>query len=400
MKNTYKDSNLRVGIAGLGMAGSSLLPAIQKHPHISVTAACDPDLLVRTKFAQDYGVDVFSTVEQLSDSSKVDVIYIATPSRFHTEHVITAAESKKHIIVEKPIAITIEDAIRAVEVAERNGVKLIVGHSHSFEPAIMTMREIVESGKIGSLRMIHNWYYNDWMYRPRIPEELNTQQGGGVTFRQGSHQFDIIRLIGGGKLRSVRAMTGVWDPARPTEGAHVAFLEFEEGVAATAVYNGYDHFHSTELTFNIGEGGPLRTLPEYGSSRLRIQNISNPQLEIALKRETRYGGANVIKGSDADIQPAFFGLTLVSCEKGDIRQSPDGLWVYGENRKYEISLPKRTGRDNLINELYSAVVEDSVPLHDGKWGLANLEVCMAVLESAKTRSEILLQHQVSIGHRD
>jgi phthalate 4,5-cis-dihydrodiol dehydrogenase len=395
--NSSNNNKLRVGIAGLGMAGSSLLPAIRRHSRVTVTAACDPDLMVTTKFAQDYGVDVFSTLEQLCNSSKVDVIYVATPSKFHTEHVIMAAESKKHIIVEKPIAISMDDGLRMVEIAERNGVHLIVGHSHSFEPPIMKMRDIVESGELGALKMIHNWYYNDWIYRPRIPEELDTQQGGGVTFRQGSHQFDIIRLIGGGKLRSVRAMTGAWDPSRPTEGAHTAFLEFDEGIAATAVYNGYDHFHSSELTFGRGEGGPLRSLPEYGSSRRRIQNISNPQQEIELKSQTRYGGTPI---SDTDIHPSFFGLTLVSCEKGDIRQSPDGLWIYGENKKYEISLPKITGRDILINELYAAVVEGCAPIHDGKWGLANLEVCMAVLESSEKRSEILLQHQVSIGNRD
>src|SRR5438105_864069 len=119
------------------------------------------------------------------------------------------------------------------------------------------MRELVRGGELGPLQMMHTWYYNDWLYRPRLPEELDTALGGGVTFRQGAHQFDILRLLGGGLVRSVRAATGVWDPSRPTEGSHTAFLDFENGVVATAVYNGYDHFHTSELTYGIGAaGGP------------------------------------------------------------------------------------------------------------------------------------------------
>jgi len=93
--------------------------------------------------------------------------------------------------------------------------------------------------------------------------------GGGITFRQGSHQFDIIRMIGGGLVRSVRAMTGVWDENRPTEGGHTVFLEFEDGAAATAVYSGYDRFHTSEITFGVGEHGQPADTSVYGRARKR-----------------------------------------------------------------------------------------------------------------------------------
>src|SRR6266545_4942689 len=142
-----------------------------------------------------------------------------------------------------------------IAAAERSGVQLVVGHSHSFEPPIRKIREIVRRGELGRLRMLHNWYFTDWLYRPRNAEELDTQLGGGVTFRQGSHQFDLLRLIGGGLVRSVRAMTGRGDPERPTEDAHVVYMEFEDGTPASAVYSGADHFQTTELAFGIGEQG-------------------------------------------------------------------------------------------------------------------------------------------------
>src|SRR5215218_5217608 len=114
---------------------------------------------------------------------------------------------------------------------------------------------VVLCGALVRLRMISGWYFNDWLYRPRLPAELDTAMGGGVVFRQGAHHFDITRLIGGGMLRSVRATTGVWDPRRPTEGSYSAFLEFEGGATANLVYSGYDHFQSVELTGGQTEGG-------------------------------------------------------------------------------------------------------------------------------------------------
>jgi phthalate 4,5-cis-dihydrodiol dehydrogenase len=260
------------------------------------------------------------------------------------------------------------------------------------------MREIIKSGELGRVKMIHNWYYNDWLYRPRTPEELDTGLGGGVTYRQGSHQFDIIRYLGGGLVRSVRASTGVWDPDRPTEGSHTVFLDFADGTAATAVYNGYDHFHTTELTFGIGEGGPLVQTDMYAKARRTLKNLGKYGNEAELKNAAGYGGERAKKYDEGPRHHPFFGLTIVSCEKGDIRQSPKGLFVYGEEEKYEVELPLDvTGRDVLISELYDAVVHGVRPLHDGNWAKANLEICIASLRSSRERKEILLSHQVAVS---
>ncbi|WP_240688953.1 Gfo/Idh/MocA family protein [Ammoniphilus sp. YIM 78166] len=389
------DHMLRIGIVGLGNAGSSLLPAISRNPQVKVTAACGRNKERLEKFAADYQAEHYYSVEDLCKSKNVDAVYIASPTELHSEHVKIAAEHQKHILVEKPIAVTLEEAQALIHLAEKNGVHMIVGHSHSFEPPIRKIREIVRSGELGSLKMLHNWYFNDWIYRPRTPDELNTELGGGVTYRQGSHQFDIIRYIAGGKVRSVRAMAGIWDPERTTQGAHTAFLEFESGVAATAVYNGYDHFHTTELTFGIGEGGPSVKNQEYGFSRRTIKQMDTAT-ETALKTEKGYGGTKAKKYADETFHQPFFGFTLVSCERGDIRQSPNGLLVYAEDRRYEIALPEETGRDVMISELYQAIHQDIPPVHDGRWGLANLEVCLAVLESSETKKEIYLSHQVAV----
>ncbi len=389
---------LRFAIAGLGTAGCMMLPAVHKHPQVQLTAAADAASEPLEAFQRDFQVEIHRSVADLCQSPNVDAIYIATPTHLHTEHAVMALEQGKHVVLEKPMALTLDDAERMIQTAERCGAQLVVGHSHSFERPIRAMREIVRSGELGRLRMLHNWYYTDWMYRPRNAGELDTELGGGVTFRQGSHQFDIIRMIGGGMVRSVRAMTGVWDEQRPTEGSHVVYLEFEDGTPATAVYSGYDRFHTAELTFGVGEQGQLADLSAYGRARQALRALEGEGSEAALKRASaQYGGARSRQTPGPAPHPPFYGLTLASCEHGDIRQSADGLFIYGEHDKREMPLDTdETGRDAVVCELYNAVVHHRPPLHSGRWGKANLEVCLAALESARERQEIRLLHQIAV----
>ena len=390
-------TTLRFAIAGLGQAGSGMVSTMVKHPNITITAAADLNPETLKRFADDFGAETYTSAEELFKSPNVDAVYIATPTHRHTEHAIAAMDQGKHLVVEKPMALTLDQAEAMIEAAERNGVQLVVGHSHSFELPIKRIREIVQGGELGRLRMINTWYFNDWIYRPRLPEEVDTSLGGGVVFRQGSHQFDIIRFIAGGKVRSLRAMAEVWDPSRPAEGAHTVFLEMEGGVVATAVYNGYDRFHTTELTYGVLEQGAQADPSAYARARMALRSTGGPEGEVALKRGLAYGAGNPRRAEAPPPHQPTYGLMVVSCEKGDIRQSPDGLLVYGEDDVREVELPRgQTGRDAVLGELYDAVVHGRPPVHDGRWAKANLEVCLAVLQSARERREVFLEHQVAV----
>jgi len=217
---------LRMGMAGLGVASTQILPPLAKLPHIKIAAAVDVRKEALGKFREEYGGETFDTVEEMCRSDKVDFVYIATPNELHAEHVITAAKHGKHAIVEKPMALSIEQCEAMNEAAENYGTKLLCGHTHSFDPPIRKIREIVKNGDLGKLCMINTWNYNEFMYRPRMKHELATSRG--VVLNQGPHQVDVVRLIGGGMVRSVRATTGIWDPTRPHEGSYVVYLEFED----------------------------------------------------------------------------------------------------------------------------------------------------------------------------
>src|SRR6266581_3078673 len=390
------ERRLRIGVAGLGRAFTLMLPTLAADPRVELVAAADPRGEATGRFAADFGARVYASVDELCADEGVEVVYVATPHQHHAAHVALAAARGKHTLVEKPMAITLEECRRMVDAAERANVCLIVGHSHSFDRPILRTREIIDSGTVGRVLMITAQYDTDFLYRPRRPEELATASGGGVVFSQGAHQIDIVRLLGGGHVASVRALTGAWDPSRPTEGAYAALLTFADSAFASLVYSGYAHFDADEFCGGISELGKTKTAGAYGAARRNLERATNAVEEAALKQARNYGGAEY-PPSGAAAAPWYehFGVVLVSCEHADLRPLPTGVMIYGGAEARLESLPRpAVPRAEVIDELYDAIVHRRPPLHDGRWAMATLEVCLAILESARDRREITLRHQV------
>lgn len=380
----------RIGVAGVGAAGRAFLPAIRRHPGFELAAFAEPVAEIRDSVAAETGVAGYADLPAMLKDAAIDVVYIATPTDLHPDHAAWAFRARKHVLTEKPMAVRLDHARTMIAQAHSAGVMLLVGHAHGYDLPIVRMRDIIASGELGRVRMIHTWNFTDWVYRPRRPDELLPEAGGGVTFRQGSHQFDIVRILGGGQVRSVRATTFDWDPQRSTVGAHTVFMQFADGTAATAVYNGYGHFSAMELCGDISEWGLLQPADQRTPApRSRAGSAAS---EVEAKRSR----AKTAIPERAPYQPTF-GLTIVSCERGDIRQSPRGLYVYTANGREEIELPTdKNPRDLVLDELHGAISGERIPVHDGAWGLANLEICLAAIRSSETGSEIVLHHQVPL----
>ena len=196
---------LHVGVAGLGAGAVQVIRAMANTPYIQLTAAADvrPDALAA--FESRFGGHTYASVAALCCDSEVEVVWISTPNQFHCEHTITAAMHGKHVVVEKPMALTLDEARRMTEAAEQHGVQLLCGHTASLMAANQAMRWLITSGEIGDVQAINVWSYTDWMFRPRMPQELDIRTGGGIVYRQAPHQVDTVRLLGGGRVRSVRA---------------------------------------------------------------------------------------------------------------------------------------------------------------------------------------------------
>ena len=386
-----RERKLRIGVAGLGRAFTVMLPTFAEDPRVELVAATDLRAESRARFAADFSARTYETVPELCADPAVEIVYVATPHQYHAQHAILAAQHGKHLLVEKPMALSLEDCAAMIDAARRAGVHLIVGHSHSFDAPIRRTRALIDSGVFGAARMIHALNYTDFLYRPRRPDELDTAQGGGAIFNQAAHQVDIVRLLGGGQVKSVRAVTGAWDAARPTEGAYTALLVFASGAFASFCYGGYGGFDSDEFQGWIGEMGQAKT-PYPGKQR----RFANAAEESGFKSARNYGGSAYQPAAAQSLAHQHFGTIIVSCEHADLRPVPNGVMIYqnGTARLDPLSAPK-IPRAEVIDELHDAVVNREPPLHDGAWAMATLEVCRAMLHSSRAGRDIALSHQVA-----
>ncbi len=395
-------SRLRLGIAGAGIAALQVLPHLKEiEDQIELTALADIRRDNMDYFARSLGRSLacFDDVEAMCAQGPVDAVWVASPNRLHAEHVIAAARHGKHVICEKPMAVTLEQCLAMVQAVEAAGVKYVQGHSKVYDAPVRAMGQLIRSGELGRVIHLHTWNFNDWLIRALMPEEVRTDLGAGPVFRQGPHQVDTIRYLGGGRVRSVRAQAGRHEPHFPDcEGNYTAFLEFEDGTPATLIFDGYGYFDSVELTWGVGEAGKPAKNPDSRIPKARPPGPVSAQEKYAQVRGGNPYGYGTGGGWDMDApqQQPFFGLTVVSCERGVIRQSPDGLYVYDAGGRRELPCPPPLGRAAELRELYEAVTQNRPTLLDVRWGMASAEVVMGILESSRNRAEVRMQHQTDV----
>lgn len=319
---------LRIGVAGLGRAFQAMAPAFAD-PRVEIVAAADTRAI-------SFEGKFFNSVEELCRHPGVDLVYVATPHAFHAEHACLAARHGKHVLVEKPMAPSLEECRRMIDAAKAGGVRLIVGHSHGYDLPILRARELIRSGKYGRLRRVVALNFTDFLTRRRR-EALDT-----VLVNQAPHQVDVIRTLFPGSIVSVRAHAG--------EAAYSALLGFDDGAFASLAYGGHGHFDSGELMGGIGEMG----------------DATHHQ---------------------------HFGFVLASCERADLRPLTDRVMIYSDGQASADPLPAPAlPRSEVIDELFR-----EKPLHDGEWGMATMEVCLAMRQSSREGKEIRLNPQARNG---
>lgn len=399
MTTGSKQQPVGLGVCGLGRAFSLMLPTFARDGRFRLAAATTPGDLARRQFTADFDAPTYDDLTALCGDPAVDAVYIASPHQFHAEHAEIAARAGKHILIEKPLALTLEEGDRMVTAAREAGVHLIVGPSHSFDGPVGLASELIQSDAFGRVRMIQSMNYTDFLYRPRRPEELDAGLGGGVLFSQAIHQVDMVRRLGGGLVKSVRAAVGNWDSNRPTEGAYSALLSFAEGAFANLVYSGYGRYDSDELMDWKSELGHAKNPDQYGKARRALADIDSSEAETRAKRRRNYGQPGSTPNLDGPFPETHehFGLVVVSCEEADLRLTPDGVWVFEDDEKRFIALePPYIPRREVMDALLHAVTDDRPALQSGEWGLASLEVCLAIQHSSKEGRDVALERQIAV----
>jgi phthalate 4,5-cis-dihydrodiol dehydrogenase len=377
---------VRLGIAGLGLAGAFMIRAAAIHPHFVLTAAMDPQPAPRQAFSRRFGARVYDDFRGLCEDPDIEAVYISSPHRFHAEQAIAALTHGKHVLVEKPLALTMEECDAVVAAQDRTGLNVIVGHTHAFDPNIRAMYQLVASGELGRLGMIMAFNYNDFLLRPHRVDEFADSARGGIAFNQIAHLIEIVRLLGG-NIRSVRAHMGALDGARRAPGHCTAFLALDNNVAATVTYSGYDFFDSDEFHHWIAEGGTDKPRDRHGSTRAAFLACGN---EREAHQNLALGGREL--PTDQPHLP-HFGIVVATCERGDLRLSPNGVLIHGIGGTREVPAPRgvgRPGQGDALDALCSALREGCRCVHDARWGRATVRVVLAILQSSANGNEVFL----------
>jgi len=247
---------LRWGILSTANIGTEkVIPGIQGAARCEVVAIGSRDGQLARTVADRLGIErAHGSYEALLADPDVDAVYIPVPNQLHAEWTIAAARAGKHVLCEKPLAMTAADAERMAEACAAEGVQLMEAFMYRQHPSWVAVRELVASGRIGRLIAVQSWfsYYND------DPANIRNIQavGGGALYDVGCYNVNLSRMLFGAEPTRVSA-TITRDPVLGVDTTTSAILEFESGVATFTCSTRAEtdqrvHVYGTEGRISIG----------------------------------------------------------------------------------------------------------------------------------------------------
>jgi predicted dehydrogenase len=318
-------------------------------PNARLAAVCDTDKDKAQKIADIYHINPYTDMHEMMRSEKIDVVSVLTESGNHAKHVIELTQYKKHILVEKPMALTLDDADAMIKSCDINGIKLFVVKQNRFNVPVLKLREALEQGRFGKLvlgTIRVRWcrpqeYYNQDSWRGTWALD------GGVLTNQASHHVDLLEWMMGDVV-SVFAKSATALVDIEAEDTAVAVLKFKNGALGL--------IEATTATRPKDLEGSISILGEKGS------------VEI--------GGFAVNKMLHWNFIPAIPGDDEVM-EKYSV--NPPNVYGFGHQAYYEHVV------DCILNNKHQLV--------DGLEGRKSLELINALYESIETEKEVFLRFQ-------
>ena len=343
---------MRYALIGCGRVAPNHITAAKENG-LDIVAICDLDQQKAEAFAREQQlpetVAVYTDYEQLMEEAKPELVAIATWSGTHAKIALAAIRRKIHVIVEKPIALSLDDADQMIREAAEHQVKLCTNHQNRFNPVIRLIRQAVEEGRIGKMLYgtAHVRWYRDKAYFDQDTRWRGTwEQDGGALMNQCIHDADLLRWMMGDEITEVFAYTdNLAHPYIEVEDLGIATIRFANG--------GYGVFEGTTVA-RPAPTGLEETLYLFGSEgTLKAGGLSVNRLE-----------AWEVPGEEKrlpELQKA--------CD-----ETPEN--VYGH------------GHTPLYRDMLEAIRDDRAPLVDGSAGRRALELILGIYESSRTHQPV------------
>ncbi|MGH7604406.1 MAG: Gfo/Idh/MocA family protein [Gemmatimonadaceae bacterium] len=339
------EKNFRIALVGCGRISRNHFEAIQKVDGLELVAVCDVDPERAKNAGVQWDVPSYTSLERLLKESKADVVTVATPSGLHAELGIIAAEAGKHVVMEKPMAISLTGADALVHACDKAGVQLFVVKQNRLNPPIQLLKRAVDRNRFGRVYLasctVH--WTRPQEYYDQAPWRGTWEFDGGAFMNQASHYVDLIQWLMG-PVESVMAKTATLARRIETEDTGIAIMKFRSGALGT--------IEVTMLAYPRNLEGSITILGEKGSAKV--------------------GGTAVNKIEHWEFAEYDDDDKLVDAAN----TNPPNVYGLGHQGYYR----------NVLAVLRGEARPDT----DGRAGRKSLELILGIYESAKTGRDVPL----------
>lgn len=336
---------INIALVGCGRIAYKHFQAIENNnDRFNLVAVCDCNEDKANQAAQKYNVDAYYDLKNmLIEKKEIDIVAICTPSGLHPEHSILASNHAKHVLTEKPMSCTADDALAMIETAEKNEKKLFVVKQNRLNPTVVALKAAIDSGKFGSIYMVQAnvFWTRPQEYYSQAPWRGTWEFDGGAFMNQASHYVDLLEYLVG-PVAAVQAMTKTLARDIEAEDSGVVNLEWENGALGS--------MSVTMLAYPKNLEGSITILGEKGT--VRVDGVA----------------LNEIKQWLFEKEPENTMQTL--------SYQPDSVYGNGHGPYY------KNVADVLLN--------GAEPISDGRSGFKSVKLICGIYEAAKTGCKITL----------
>ncbi|XKE66692.1 Gfo/Idh/MocA family oxidoreductase [Jeotgalibacillus malaysiensis] len=329
---------MNFAIVGCGFIAKKHASAINNIQDANLVAVCDKVPSAMTFYKEEYGARTYTELNEMLNIEEIDIVCICTPSGLHAPLAIQIANAKKHIVIEKPIAMTIEDTDKIIDTCKKNEVKLTVVHPNRYRPVVRELKSILDNGLLGKIShgsCIVNWNRNQDYYDQALWRGTK-EHDGGVLMNQAIHNLDLL-LWFMGKPQQVLSMEATRLRDIQAEDVSVGIVRFESGALATVE----------------------------ASTTVYPKNFEESITIFGEKGTVKIGGSNALYFEHLALESKSEDEILLLMEK--IKKDPWGI----------------PGHQWIIEDIIKAIEEDKDPAVTGEDGKRALELVLTFYESAK-----------------